>query len=296
MNAKLEAEKAAYQKNEAIVGKARPLIEKAKGSMAIEGVRRTEATLIVRYIYNATIADADLPPLREAFRGVTMPVSLELESKPLTDAGMAHLKGWTNLRETAFVEHPDNRHRACNPGRDALAALTPLLPQRRHHRFRPDPPGQIRSICQRLVVNGKKVSGAGLKRIKGLTNLEDLWGDLLQNIDDDGLAQLAGLSKLKKLDIAGPKFTDTGLANIRGMTELTKLRIFGGKIANTGMTNLAGLHKLKKLSLTCFASVTSEGLAPLKELKELEDFHMQVLSSNPLTDNALCGHSRDCRN
>ena len=38
MNAKLEAEKAAYQKNEAIVGKARPLIEKAKGSVEIEGL------------------------------------------------------------------------------------------------------------------------------------------------------------------------------------------------------------------------------------------------------------------
>ncbi len=108
-----------------------------------------------------------------------------LSSMKITDAGLVHLEGLTNLQELNL---------GCTAVTDAgLNHLKEL------------------SELRRLYLEGcTDVTDAGLARLKGLTKLEEL--DLfLTRVTDAGLANLAGLTQLRRLDLRAAKVTDAGL-------------------------------------------------------------------------------------
>ena len=73
--------------------------------------------------------------------------------------------------------------------------------------------------CGTLKIN---VTDAGLKHVKGLTQLRDLYLDETK-ITDAGLEDLRGLTELRTLCLGDTQVTDAGLANLKGLTQLQEL-------------------------------------------------------------------------
>src|SRR5207302_274038 len=93
------------------------------------------------------------------------------------------------------------------------------------------------------------------------TNLEAL--DLVYcPVDDDGLKQLQGLVKLRKLLLRDAVISDDGLKNLAGLADLEQLDLGGTRISNAGMAHLRGMTRLKTLNLEG-AALTDEGVRHL---------------------------------
>lgn len=169
-------------------------------------------------------------------------VSLSLYSTPVTDAGLAHLKGLTNLRslELSF----------CKVGDAGLAHLKGL------------------SRLESLYLYGTRVKGPGLEHLKGLTKLKSLSLDSAL-YTDEALAMLAKADKLHVVNAAAWRgggrptsagavlsftlrdapVTDAGLAHLKGLVNLESLSLYKTRVKGPGLAHLAGMKKLKSLYL-----------------------------------------------
>jgi len=104
------------------------------------------------------------------------------------------------------------------------------------------------ATLRRLVANDSRVTDAGLRRLAGLTGLEELW---LGNtaIGDAGLAHLKNLPQLKKLGLARTSVTDAGLRQLAGLKSLTHLYLDDTKITPAALENSGLLETLKLVSV-----------------------------------------------
>ena len=181
-------------------------------------IRRNEQGEVVEVVFNFNdITDAGLVHLK----GMTNLRSLRLSGPKITDAGLAHLKDLTNL--------------------------------------------------QTLNLRSTQVTDAGLVHLKGLTNLREL--DLNRTkVTDAGLVHLKGMN-LKRLIIPDQAQTDTGLkhylAAIKPPTELHlnkhRMRpLLNWSITDSGLVHLKGLTNLKSLSLYK-TQITDAGIAELQK-------------------------------
>lgn len=103
------------------------------------------------------------------------------------------------------------------------------------------------------------------------------------NVTDADLALLAGMMKIKRLDIHGSKVTDVGLQQLSPLRNLEMLDLHGTQVTNAGLTHLTGLKKLKRLYLYD-TQISDAGLIHLAGHAELE--HLD-LSRTPTTDYGL---------
>jgi RNA polymerase sigma factor (sigma-70 family) len=138
-----------------------------------------------------------------------------------------------------------------------------------------------------LTISSDKVTGAGFKVLKGLTNLKelDLYGptpvDAYSNelkelknltklglfdtdVSDACLKELKALENLTNLDLTGTKVTDAGLKEIKELKNLTSLDLSMTKVTNAGLKELTELKNLTRLSLTG-TRVTNATLKALRE-------------------------------
>jgi hypothetical protein len=172
-------------------------IQKLGGTVAID--QRSPGKPIVWLVLSGTkVTDVGL----EHLKGLTQLQSLNLRGTKVTDAGLVHLKGLTQLREL-----------------DLARSIT-ILPD---------------------------VTDAGLVHLKGLNQLQtlNLWGT---KVSDDGLKHLKGLRQLQMLDLSGTKVSDAGLKHLKGMRQLQTLDLSRTKVTN------AGIGKLKKALPNCAIS------------------------------------------
>jgi hypothetical protein len=110
-----------------------------------------------------------------------------------------------------------------------------------------------------------------LAQLAGLAELEYLQTNLAQ-ITDEGLKPLAQLKNLKNLKFfhPGKAFTGAGLAHLAGSPSLERLTVAGSLAFNDdGMAAVARLGGLKEFR-TWHAGGTDEGVKKLKELKNLK--------------------------
>lgn len=190
---------------------------------------------------------------------------LDVYSPQVTDAGLEHLEGLTNLK--------------------------------------------------RLDLSGTQVTDAGLEHLEGLTNLEYLdlagthyvqfvlfgpptkdvfsgrvvWKRLNQGVPsngyalhlavrqvtDRGVGHLAGLKKLRFLDLCSTQVTDAGLEQLKGLTNLNGLNLAHTRVTDAGIAHLQGLKNLEHLVIR-HTQVTDEGVKRLHEaLPTCEVFHWQ---------------------
>ena len=198
-------------------------------------------------------------------------VELNLSRTQITDAGLVHLKGLTNLQTLILTNT-----KVTDEGLVHLKELTSL----------------------QNITLPKQITDAGLVHIKELTNLKELWLQGTQ-LTDAGLVHLKGLTTLKELYLSSTKVTDTGLAQLSGMklkvltvprearTDIglkhylragepsARLLFSSGRITDAGLINLKGLPELQELSLFGCQNVTDAGLAHLKDLTNLQTLNLR---------------------
>jgi hypothetical protein len=209
------------------------------------------------------VNDADLAHLE----GLGSLRVLSLEGTGVSNSGMRRLKGLTGLAELNLA-----RTHVGDGGLAHLAGLTNL---------------------RRLLFWGNpQLTDAGLAHLAGMTNLTavHLFGD--HRVTNDGLAHLKGLVGLEELDLNATQVTDAGLVHIKGMTNLKFLNLMstlvtgGGlvyikdltnisvlwlgnsKVIDAGLVHLKGLTKLRLLGLD-HTGVTDAGLVHLAGLTNL---------------------------
>ena len=120
----------------------------------------------------------------------------------------------------------------------------------------------------KVDLNNAKFSDDDLKNLERFTELE--WLDLrVSTLTDAGMTHLAGLRKLKFLNVARTSVSDKGLSVLRGHTDLETLLLGTTKITDAGLANLERMTKLKKLSVFRTA-VSDAGIPSLHKLTSLE--------------------------
>jgi hypothetical protein len=116
----------------------------------------------------------------------------------------------------------------------------------------------------------------------------EFWGERrereLSKIDDDGLACLASLTKIRSLELGNNKaITDAGLAHLRKLKELESLWLYRSSVSGVGLNQLSKLPRLRNLGLQ-WTPLTTEGMQQLGTLKELRSLS---LTDTPITDDDL---------
>lgn len=130
-----------------------------------------------------------------------------------------------------------------------------------------------------------RVGNAGLAQISELPNLEILCVGGMRGITDAGIAHLAKMRSLRKLDIGSSQVTDMGLAYLKQIKTLEHLDLPQDQhnISDAGLAHLAELSNLKVLQISRVHSggrdrnqvhYTDAGLAELAKLRSLEELHV----------------------
>ncbi len=149
-------------------------------------------------LYGDKITDTGLAHLQ----GQTELQTLELTNTGVTDAGLVYLQNLTHLRDLSFLNWS----------------------------------GEI-----------VKITDAGLAHLKGMTDLQSLYLARTQ-ITDAGLVHLKGLTELRGLGLRNTQITDAGMVHLKELTNLQKLDLYGTKITAAGLVHLKGLH-LQRLTI-----------------------------------------------
>ena len=141
-------------------------------------------------------------------------VEVHLDQTRVTDAGMAHLEGMTNL-QTLSVSNTD----ITDLGLTHIKGLNNL---------------------QSLYVNDTQITDKGLHNLKGLKNLRTL---KLGNtrVTDAGMVHLEGMTNLQTLWLTYTDSTDLGLTHIKGLKNLKTLHL--DKWTLFSETSIADLKK-----------------------------------------------------
>jgi hypothetical protein len=181
---------------------------------------------------NPMITDAGL----EHLKGLTNLTCLWLYGTQVGDAGMEHLKGLKKLTRLNLMHT-----RVSDAGLAKLKNLTHL---------------------RGLWLHDTHITDAGLEHIKGMTNLYGLGLDGTR-VGDAGLERLQGLSNLGQLGLAGTQVSDAGMKHLKGLTKLQRLWLGGTRVGDAGLVHLKGLTKLEELYLPG----TRVGDAGLERLK-----------------------------
>ncbi len=180
---------------------------------------------------------------------------LDLHGPFVTDAGLAHLVGLTNLCYLDIGDRVDDctgtitlrgAARVTDAGMPYLKGLTKL---------------------SFLDLNGTQVGDVGLAHLAGLTRLEDLRLEDTR-VTDAGLAHLAEMTKLRDLELDGTAVTDAGLAHLKTLIGLRFLGLRGTQITDAGLAHLEHLTELSTLDLRD-TRITNAGLEHLKGLSAL---------------------------
>jgi hypothetical protein len=102
------------------------------------------------------------------------------------------------------------------------------------------------SNLEELGLRGSAITDAGLATVAGIRSLKrlDLWHT---GIGDAGLKRLRPLQNLEELILCGTKVTNNGLALLASFPKLRLLHFWGHELNRTGLHYLARLPNLKEL-------------------------------------------------
>ena len=124
---------------------------------------------------------------------------------------------------------------------------------------------QLRS----LQLKSTRVTGAHLDAFELLERL-----DLTQtDVNDEGLASIARLPRLKTLRLRSTRVTDSGLAALARLPGLVELDLADLELSDEGVAHLAGLDGLRTLNLRG-AGISDAGLGHLSDMHELVDLNL----------------------
>lgn len=187
--------------------------------------------------------------------------NLDLNSSPVTDAGLRDLAKLVNLETVNFA----NTHIS-----EVGIAVTTTLPKLRN-----------------LNLTKCTITPGVLEALAKLESLEELTLERT-NASDSTLAAIENLGNLKTLNLTGTQISDNGFKHINKMKSLEVL-----KISNTSLTG-QGMNFLKRkkgdTGLRILDAQHSQfGLAGLQFLKAVETLEELDLAQAEVTDRALVG-------
>ena len=157
----------------------------------------------------------------------------------ITDAGMVHLTGLSNLKRLSL-----NRCDITDAGLVHLKGLTQL---------------------QTLGLDSNNITDAGLVHLKSLTGLRFL-GIGSNKITGEGLVHLKALTGLQGLNIGSENITDAGLAHLKALTGLQTLSLANSKhLTDARLVHLQGLTGLQTLNIQ-HTQTTRDGVANLRKV------------------------------
>jgi hypothetical protein len=186
------------------------------------------------FFSQTTVTDEKLgrliPPLRQL-----QVLTLDLRGQPITDAGLVHLKDFTQLQALDLGET-----KVTDAGLVYLKGLTDLNSL--------DLPGtkvtdagleNLAGMTKLMVLNlmGTGVTDAGFVHFKGLTILNSLYLEGT-NVADAGLAQLIGLPNLGLLDLDGTLVTDAGVVHLKRLTNFGWLSLRRTQVTDAGVKEI----------------------------------------------------------
>lgn len=243
------------------------------------------------------ISDDDLIAIGK----LTSLTNLDLRGCPVSNAGMAHLSGLTNLRALR-LSGSNGKTTVDDEGLKPLASLKSLKALLLDFLWVSGEgikelkgldkveelylAGTLCGDADLAVVvetfpNLKKlrvsklsqVTGEGLSHIKNLSQLIDL--DLSENsaLFDDGMTHLSGMTQLKRLNLWRVPLTDVGVTELAPLTNLEWLNLDNTQLSDAGLDHLSGMNKLTFLHLGS-TYVTDDGLSKLAGLKSLKDLKL----------------------
>jgi Leucine-rich repeat (LRR) protein len=262
----------------------------------------------VRYASRAPEWICDL--LGDTVRGVFDEVE-EIDLNRATDADVARIAIFEHLRSVSlsgdFTDEAMNALARCRSleqlslsspsiSNQGLAKLA-SLPRLRHLSL-PAPAdddilraiGTLRQLEQ-LDMLGRRTGSRGLTTAAGwpqlgkLKNLQELALHSIA-VDDQDLAFLEQLTRLRRLNLSLTKFSDAGVAHLQPLKELESLTIIESNaptFRGTGLAELSSLGQLRHLDLRSTA-VTDKGLRAIAALSNLEALN---LASDRITDSGL---------
>jgi Leucine-rich repeat (LRR) protein len=251
-------------------------------------------------ISNRQLSDDDLEPLGKLSKIQRLTIDA-----PITNKGLAHLSGLTELRYLFL-----SKTRTTSAGLVHLKDLTRLDSL---DGIGPSGDADMEIIkgftsLSKLTITGKGFTGAGLDQLKGMTSLTNLHINQCQITDTD-LEKLKGLTNVRTLNISQNRITGEGLKylkdlplgglamyvtdlddanmeHVKAFTNLGFLDIRGTKVTDAGLEKIAGLTKISYLRLNNTRGITDAGLAHLKGMDKL-----QILSlSNTRVTDACVAH------
>lgn len=254
-----------------------------------EGAKPLGELKQVKYLnlHSSSVTDADMPHLA----ALTDLQTLILDRTPITDAALSHLKKLAKLKELglqdtkvtpAMVQELAKALPRCRivsdsgtlePSKEAAAD-----PDRRAAEFVLKVGGPI------WIYVGDRVSE--VSRPDDLPKEPfHLFGVRLfgLDIDDDALAVLNGLSRLKDVYLSGPKVTDEGLKHLASLPKLGGLRLTDTKITGAGFRYLDKADGLMVLYLGG-SKVDDAGILALGKKPNLSELY---LDGTAISNNAL---------
>jgi hypothetical protein len=121
-----------------------------------------------------------------------------------------------------------------NTSANTTDEVLPLLAERLH---------QL-SVLQHWGAKNLKGSTLGsLMALKSLTTL----GLTDTSVNDEGLAQIAGMPQLLTLDLGQTRITDACLPTLKSLPKLESLQIYQTELTDTALLELAAIPTLKRL-------------------------------------------------
>jgi hypothetical protein len=176
--------------------------------------------------------------------------NLELGSNPITDVGVAHLRGLKRLRRLSI---PGSK--ITDKGVSHLSELAEL-------RF--------------LALDNASITDAALALLSNLKKLQVLSLEDCPLITDEGLAFLSRLPELQELYFIGCTFTGKGLSVLSNLNDLRLLSLsLSPNITDDGIAALKKLSHLRILYLVDCDKITDASLPHLDAMSSLEKVNIR---------------------
>lgn len=180
------------------------------------------------------------------------------DSRNFTDAGIAELAKLSNLTSLDLYMTP----KYCPVTKSGLNHLNRLteLTFLSIHGGRPDDSVLDLSALyeiENLTIDIPELRDEDAAFVAKLPNLKWLQG--IQGITNEGMAHVAGLTRLERLGIGGPTVTDEGLRHLRRLKVLNNLYV-EGNFTDAGLRQLESNELLRIVSFEGGRSFTQEGL------------------------------------
>jgi hypothetical protein len=120
-----------------------------------------------------------------------------------------------------------------------------------------------------LEIHNTELDNDGLAAIQGMAKLKRLSLNANYKVTDAGMEHLAALKSLEDLDLSDTHVRGTGLSWLKGLKNLKKLDLSGLKLGDAEMVHVAALTSLEELNLT-FTRITSASIHDLSRLTRLK--------------------------